>query len=144
MKLIFRLRFQTKIGQSLFITGNHDLLGGGLNERAIPLQYLKADFWQVTLNLPDDAIPDIAITYNYLLRNTDGSVVQDWGDDRVMNPASFKQNEILIIDSWNNAGAVVRQFPSAVQLPMTQSVWPFASDSALTLKVWVASGAAGM
>jgi 4-alpha-glucanotransferase len=149
MKLIFRLRFQTKIGQSLFITGNHDLLGGGLNERAIPLQYLKADFWQVTLNLPDDAIPDIAITYNYLLRNTDGSVVQDWGDDRVMNPASFKQNEILIIDSWNNAGAVENAFYTEpfkkvlLQTNHTEVHIPAAPDATHTFKVKAPSLAKG-
>jgi 4-alpha-glucanotransferase len=110
MKLIFRLRFHTKVGQSLFLTGNHELFGGGRSERALPLQYLNADFWQVTLNVPDDAIPEAAINYNYILRNTDGSSVQDWGDDRVINPASFKQNEILVIDLWNYAGAVENAF----------------------------------
>jgi 4-alpha-glucanotransferase len=110
MKLIFRLRFQTKVGQSLFIVGNHKLLGGGRAERALPLQYLNVDFWEATLPLPDDAIPETAITYNYILRNADGSSVQDWGDDRAINPASFKQKEILIIDSWNDAGAVENAF----------------------------------
>jgi len=110
MKLIFRLRFHTKVGQSLFITGNHDLLGAGRIERAAPLQYLNADFWQTTLQFPDEAIPDAAIVYNYVLRNADGSTVQDWGDDRSINPSSFKQDEILIIDSWNHAGAVENAF----------------------------------
>jgi hypothetical protein len=29
MKLTFRLRFHTKVGQSLFLTGNHEIPGGG-------------------------------------------------------------------------------------------------------------------
>jgi 4-alpha-glucanotransferase len=110
MKLIFRLRFRTKVGQSLFLTGNHELLGGGRIERAAPLLYLNADFWQATFQLPVDAFPDAAIIYNYILREADGSTVQDWGNDRIIKPASFKQNEILIIDSWNSAGAVENAF----------------------------------
>jgi 4-alpha-glucanotransferase len=110
MKLIFRLRFYTKVGQSLFLTGNHELLGAGRVERAAPLHYLNSEFWQATLLLPDDAIPDAAIIYNYILRNADGSAVQDWGNDRVINPSAFKQQEILFIDSWNPAGAVENAF----------------------------------
>ena len=110
MKLIFRLRFHTQIGQTLFITGNHKILGGGRPERAIPLQYLDTEFWQLILQLPDDAVPDALITYNYILRNADGSSVQDWGGDRVIHPPSFRQSEVLIIDSWNHAGTVENAF----------------------------------
>jgi 4-alpha-glucanotransferase len=106
MKLIFRLRFQTKVGQSLFIIGNHELLGAGRIDRMLPLSYLNLEFWQVTLPMSDQALPDAAITYNYILRNADGSIVQDWGNDHVINPALFQQNELLIIDSWNYAGAI--------------------------------------
>ncbi len=110
MKLTFRLRFHTKVGQSLFLTGNHELLGGGRSDRAVPLHYLNADFWQAILKLPGDATPKAAITYNYVLRNADGLTVQDWGSDRVINPASFKQDEIIVIDSWNYAGALENAF----------------------------------
>jgi len=110
MKLIFRLRFHTHVGQSLFLTGNHELLGGGHAERAVPLQYLNPECWQATLPFPDDAVSEIAIVYNYVLREADGSSVQDWGNDRAINPASFKQGEVLIIDSWNPAGAAENAF----------------------------------
>ncbi len=110
MKLIFQLRFYTKVGQSLFLTGGHEMLGGGRPERAVPLHYLNADFWQVTLQFLGDAIPNTPLAYNYLLRNADGSTIQDWGNDRVINPVSFKHDEVLIVDSWNNAGAVENAF----------------------------------
>jgi 4-alpha-glucanotransferase len=110
MKLIFRLRFHTKVGQSLFLTGNHELLGGGRSERAVPLHYLNADFWQATVHFPRTALPDATIVYNYILRNADSSTVLDWGSDRVIQPASFKHDEILIIDSWNFAGALENAF----------------------------------
>ncbi len=108
MKIIFRLRFHTQVGQSLFITGDHELLGDGRSAMALPLQYLNPEFWQTTLELQN--IPNAAIAYNYILRQPDGSTIQDWGNDRVINFSSFKQDEVLIIDSWNDAGAVENAF----------------------------------
>ncbi len=110
MTLTFRLRFHTRVGQSLFITGNHELLGGGAMENAIPLQYLDEESWQITINLPDAASPAPSVIYHYILRNADGSTVEDWGNDRAFNPSSFKQDEVLIIDSWNPPGAIENAF----------------------------------
>jgi len=110
MKLIFRLRFHTTFGQSLFLTGKHQIFGSGRIENAISLQYLNLEFWQATIYLPDGAIPDVAMTYNYILQNADGSTVQDWGSDRIINPAAFRQKEVLLIDSWNSAGAIENAF----------------------------------
>ena len=131
MKITFRLRFHTRVGQSLFLTGQHPLLGGGQPERALPLQYLNAEFWQATLELPDASF-ESAIVYNYILREADGSSIQDWGDDRVIEPSGPK--EVLIIDSWNPAGLAENVFytepfkqvllsanPAVVQLPAPSS-----------------------
>ena len=103
MRLTFQLRFHTEFGQSLFITGNHAIFGHGDLEKALPLQYLNGEFWQVTLVFPPGAAPDAEIIYHYVLRDKDGSLIQDWGSDRVLNPAAFQKEEVLIIDAWNNA-----------------------------------------
>jgi 4-alpha-glucanotransferase len=110
MKLIFRLRFHTQVGQSLFITGNHPLLGGGQPERAVPLHYLNEEFWQVALEFPDATTAATTISYSYILREADGASVQDWGNSRALNPAAFTASELLIVDSWNHAGAVENAF----------------------------------
>ena len=110
MKLTFRLRYHTKVGQSLLITGNHELLGDGQTSRAVPLHYFNEQSWQLTIALPEGTATEAAITYNYILRNADGSSVQDWGNDRVIIPSVFKQGEVLIVDSWNHAGAVENAF----------------------------------
>ena len=110
MKLTFRLRFHTQFGQSLFITGQHALLGDGQPDRAIPLQYLNEESWQATLHLPDRAITAGGIIYNYILREANGSTLQDWGHDRVIQPSAFKSGEVLIIDSWNHPGTVENVF----------------------------------
>ncbi len=81
----------------------------GLNGR-FRFIILNVDFWQATFQLSAGAIPDSAIIYNYILRNADGSSVRDWGSDHIIHPASFKLDEILIIDSWNYAGSVENAF----------------------------------
>jgi 4-alpha-glucanotransferase len=103
LKLTFRLRYHTNLGQSIFITGNHPLLGNGELEKALPLQYHDTEFWQITLDLPG-AVPDAAITYNYFVREANGALTHDWGTDKTVNPASLNREEALIIDSWNYAG----------------------------------------
>ena len=106
MTLTFRLRFHTHVGQSLFITGNHELLGDGPIETAIPLHYLDGESWQATVHFPDSSPSDTPIIYHYILRDVDGSTVQDWGDDRAFNPSSFRHDNVLIVDSWNPPGAI--------------------------------------
>src|SRR5262249_11483086 len=103
MRLTLRLRFQTNFGQSIFVTGNHELFGNGDVEKAIPLRYLNDEFWQTTLVFPSSPAPMTDIVYNYILRNPDGSLIWDWGSDKSINPGALTAEENLVIDSWNNA-----------------------------------------
>ena len=103
MRITFQLRFHTEPGQNLLLSGNHPILGNAILEQAIPLRYLNDQFWHVTLELPPGSVPDAELRYHYILRNPDGSVVHDWGDDKVLNPADCAGEEILVIDSWNSA-----------------------------------------
>jgi len=80
MKLTFRLRFRTQPGQSLLISGNHELLGGGEMTKAIPLQFLNEEFWQVSISFPADAA-NAPLTILYFSK-LDGSQIADWGRDR--------------------------------------------------------------
>ncbi len=104
MTLTFQLRFHTNEGQSILLTGDHELFGNGDVSKAIPLQRVDDTFWQVTIELPRTSRPNASIIYNYILRDPDGSLTYDWGRDKVINPASFKHGDILIIDAWNYAG----------------------------------------
>jgi 4-alpha-glucanotransferase len=110
MRLTFKLRYHTDYGQSLLLTGDHDLLGNGDIAKALHLQYLNEQFWQITIVIPQTALPDTTITYNYVLRNPDGSLIYDWGTDKKINLTSFRKEEVLVIDSWNYAGAIENAF----------------------------------
>jgi 4-alpha-glucanotransferase len=108
MKLTFRLRYRTKYGQSLFLVGEHPLLGGGDAGKAIPLQFFNEEFWEVSLTWP--AAKGERIAYDYILRNADGSFIRDWGSHRALAPADWGREELLIIDLWNPAGAIENVF----------------------------------
>lgn len=108
MKFTFKLRFHTNPGQSLWLTGNHPLLGNGEIAQVFPLQYLNAEFWQGTLEFSES--PESAIIYNYVLRNADGSMVCDWGRDKAMEPALFNGSAALIVDSWNDTAFIENVF----------------------------------
>ena len=110
MKLVFRLRFYTKFGQSLLLSGDHEILGNGRIENAVRMQYLSPEFWQTVVQLPDNAAPNTPIICHYILQNEDGSTIQDGGNERVINPAAFKHKEVLIIDSWNISGLIQNIF----------------------------------
>src|SRR5579859_1499321 len=104
MRLTFQLRFHTHPGQSLWLTGAHEIFGNENLEESIPLQFLDSETWQVTLVIPQAAVPDADISYYYFLRETDGTIWRDWGNDRILNLSSYALRELQIIDSWNHPG----------------------------------------
>ncbi len=104
LKVSFQLKFHTVYGQELFISGNHEIFGNGDVEKAFPLKYLNDSFWVTEIDFNNMEIPDEEITYNYVLKNADGTVSYDWGADKQINFASFKTAEVVIVDSWNFAG----------------------------------------
>ena len=104
MRLTFWLRYHTDYGQSLWLTGKHELFGSGRGAGAIPLEYLNGEFWQVTRVIAPEALGDGGAAYSYLLREADGTGVQDWGSDRRLDFAAFNAEEVLIVDSWNPPG----------------------------------------
>ncbi len=112
LEITFKLRFSTKYGQSLYLSGSHILLGDNDLEKAIPLSYIDKDFWGVAITVDDATSLNENITYNYVLKNTDGSISYDWGSDKSLNPSSFGNKQTLIIDSWNYAGYFENAFYS--------------------------------
>jgi len=131
MKLIFRLRYHTKFGQNLFLIGDHERLGGGRLENATALRYVNPEFWQAEIELPDDILPETKITWDYLLREEDGSMAQDQGTGRSLQPGSFSRKEILIVDSWNESGRLENVFYTK---PF-KSVWLRANNTEISTQV---------
>jgi len=51
MKIDFYLRFHTKFGQSLAITGNLPALGGDESGKALPMIFLSDELWQASIEI---------------------------------------------------------------------------------------------
>ncbi|MGU7730941.1 carbohydrate-binding module family 20 domain-containing protein, partial [Klebsiella pneumoniae] len=90
--------------------GNHPLLGDNDVSKAVPLSYLNEDFWYTSLDWPVDTTSNQTVVYNYVLKNTDGTIIVDWGSDKQFNFSKSKQQEYLFIDTWNHAGYVENTF----------------------------------
>ncbi|HZI33691.1 MAG TPA: carbohydrate-binding module family 20 domain-containing protein, partial [Candidatus Binatia bacterium] len=107
MTVIFRLRFSTRPGQSLWLTGNHPL-----PPHPVPLEYIDPGHWQVSVPLTAQ-VTGMELNYSYILRQSDGSQSTDWGQKRKLVPAGFNSPELLVVDSWNHPGFYANAFYTA-------------------------------
>jgi len=101
-RLQFNIKFHTQYGQELLIMGNTPSLGNLKREAAIPMRYLNKELWQLEIDIPLRG-KNTQIQYKYLLKNQDGSLLSEWGNDRIVtlhsaNPTCF------LYDTWNHAG----------------------------------------
>jgi 4-alpha-glucanotransferase len=108
MNITFRLRFHTRFGQSLFVSGNHPLLGNEDAAKAVPLVYRDPEHWEVTLDA--DVPRDLPIVYGYLLRESDGSITYDWGSDKTIGADDLKTARLLLLDAWNSPAYIENAF----------------------------------
>ena len=111
MKLQFYLRYHTKFGQSLWITGNADILGNSDPAKAIHLEYLNDEFWALTIDIKKKETPK-TISYKYILKNEDGEFFYEWGTDREVEVSKKDLQEVQLVDTWNHAGEYENVFYS--------------------------------
>jgi 4-alpha-glucanotransferase len=103
-KVVFQIHFHTSFGQDLLICGDHPLLGNGCVETAVPMQYFNDAYWYLVLDLEEKDLLNKEFTYHYILRNQDGILHYDWGNDKKINLFTITTEELLLIDTWNHAG----------------------------------------
>ena len=112
MKLQFYLRFHTQFGQSLWISGNIFELGNDDPDNAFQMEYLNNEFWQCTLMIKRKALEE-GLRYKYFLKNKEGELVWEWGNDRFIDATDKEINEVQLIDTWNHAGEYENVFFTA-------------------------------
>lgn len=110
MILNFYLRFYTREGQTIFVSGNIDALGKDVIAKAIPLQYLNDEFCYCQVEIPAAEINTANIQYRYILREADGTEIIEWKDDKSVDYHQNNITEIALIDSWNHAGSIENAF----------------------------------
>jgi 4-alpha-glucanotransferase len=103
-KIAFQLRYHTRVGENIFVTGDHALLGENDMNKALPLQYLNEDYWFGELAIPGEQQLAKPISYKYFVRDEYGNINTELGSDKVIDPSLYQVEEIRLIDSWSYAG----------------------------------------
>lgn len=111
MKIDFYLRFHTKFGQSLAVTGNLLSLGNHNPKKALSLQFLNHDFWYTSVEV--DASEYDTLHYHYLFVNEQGEVIPEGENDRIVSLSKKDPSHLVLMDTWNYTGANENAFFSA-------------------------------
>lgn len=101
MKFTFYLRYHTKFGENLFITGNASALGK--NNELVPLQYLNNDYWKLETEISLTALNGKKLKYQYKLVTKNGEILDESHFIRKVALSSSYSN-FVIYDVWNFAG----------------------------------------
>ncbi len=113
MNLGFYLRFHTKFGQSLWLSGNTESLGMDDPAKAVPLEYLNDQYWHVNIPFSRADWPKDGICYKFYLRDEGQELLAEWGHDRLISLPPKDVSEIQLYDTWNYAGEYENAFFTA-------------------------------
>jgi len=102
MKINFYLKYQTVIGEELFITGNNKYLGDNDQNNAVRLNWFNEDFWMVAIDFPENF--DDEIHYKYILKDTKGLRIFDGEENRFIDLSLKRKKSYSVFDTWNSAG----------------------------------------
>lgn len=106
MKIVFRLQYHTRPGQSLRLKLATTLKDGGLRfDQELPMRWINDRQWQVEVDVQANA--SMAMEYSYQFRDdSNGVVLDEWNGPRraEVNPAALEA--LLLEDTWSSAGTV--------------------------------------
>jgi len=103
IKVSFHLKYKTHFGQGIYVYGNHAQLGNNKIENAVPLVYLNNDYWVLHVEM-DPTVETEKIVYHYFIQNEDGTKSFESGNDKNIDLSRYRNDELVIIDSWNFTG----------------------------------------
>ncbi len=103
MKIHFHVRYRTKLGENILVSGDCTEL-----REPQKMKCLSDEFWHFSIEI--DSKKAKKLVYKYHFEGRDGLVVDEWGDDRRLDFADFSGHQIQCVDFWNPAGAVENAF----------------------------------
>ncbi len=109
MTVHFYLRYQTKFGQAIFVSGNIESMGNNIVADAFALTYFNDEFWYAKIEIPDKKTLQ-KLNYKYILREDELSDVVDADNDRTINLIDYAGKEIVVIDTWNSESDINNTF----------------------------------
>ena len=121
MKIDFYLRFRTKFGQKLAISGNFTAAG---EEEVLPLQFLNEEFWHTSIDIDTKAVP--ALHYRYIFTTEEAEVITEAERHRNILLQKLPYKGVVVMDTWNDGSFFENAFYTApfkeVLLPKVKAV----------------------
>ncbi len=112
MILHFYLRYSTKFGEAVFVSGNITVLGGDDIAKPFALTYLNDQLWHGSVEI-DTKDMDEPVSYRYILKDEHGELYTEFGNDRILELNKTKASKIVAYDTWNYAGEYENAFFTA-------------------------------
>ena len=110
MKIDFYLRFHTKFGQSLAITGNLPALGSDEQAKALPMSFLSDELWQGSIEIDPSEVD--TLQYRYIFIDENGEIKKEAEKERLVELKKAK-HDFLLVDTWNDGSSIENCFYSA-------------------------------
>ncbi|MCO5240213.1 MAG: 4-alpha-glucanotransferase [Chitinophagaceae bacterium] len=126
IKIHFYIRYNTRFGESLQLSGNIPQLGNFDPGSAVTMNYLNEEFWTYLLEF-NGSPADLSdgIQYKYLFKDTKGRITEEWDDGKTIDIKKITAEQIHLVDTWNFAGQYENAFFTSpfcdVLLPVTAS-----------------------
>lgn len=108
MRINFSIKYFTHWGQNMAISGSLPQLGENNPVKAVFMNFQWKENWSYTIDV--DAQEPFEFSYRYLLKDSNGLDNFEWGTDRIIKVDPKTQQEIFLVDTWNNPGAVENVF----------------------------------
>ncbi|HWS01081.1 MAG TPA: 4-alpha-glucanotransferase [Prolixibacteraceae bacterium] len=97
MNLSFKIDYQTTWGETLFISGSSPEFGRWDPLLAMPMKNQYPGEWQCETETDAKTIE-----YKYLLKNSLGDFIQEWGKNRKISLDSIEAEEVRLRDFWRS------------------------------------------
>ncbi|MFT4093474.1 MAG: 4-alpha-glucanotransferase [Niabella sp.] len=111
MRFVFYLRYYTRVGESLWISGNAAELGG--DHQMVEMKYFNHDYWKLEINIDIEQLQKKTLQYRYLFKGTNGELVDEFQQPRTIFLATSAVATLKVYDTWNFAGAFGNVFYTA-------------------------------
>src|SRR5687768_16501289 len=108
MKVDFYVRFRSKFGERLFITGNSAALGGGDEDKPVLMEFLNHEFWHASVDVDPSELDHLE--YHYILESIAKEKIHEGERARKI---SIDAGRAVAVDTWNHAGEYENSFYSA-------------------------------
>ena len=108
MRIQFFIRFSTRFGQSLFISGNTSALGNNDPDKALLLTYLNHEYW--TGEIDADPAEAVKIQYQYIFSQQDGTRIFEGNDHKQIDISKSGVESVQVFDSWCDEGNIENVF----------------------------------